>query len=397
MPPFLRAIRGEGGIPRFTLKLGTSDMTVVGPVWGCPIVAYGPGDASLDHTPEERIVLDDYLQGGPRPDECAGGAMNELSAVSHQQSATNGNGFNGRGAPHIGLLIYVPARRGEVDPARGARAGHRHHDDPRAVAGARSRRRTRRPRRASRYDVVLDRCVAHLPRGLCPEGVRAVGHPDDQSGRGDRDLRRQGALQPRAGAAGVPTPRTLARVFDRVRAGGVRAAGLSGGVETGDRLLGPVAGEGERAGAGADHPGTEEGRWVRMHHSIFYVQEYLEKPGRDIRAFVIGDRVMAASYRTSDHWITNTARGATSMPCPVTPEIEEMALAACKAVGARWAGVDLIETGRRLYVLEVNTGGEFHGLMTTTDVDIAGRDRERDVARIPRARRLRVGVHVTLR
>ena len=60
VPPFLRAIRAEGGTPRFTLKLGTSDMTVVGPVWRCPIVAYGPGDAALDHTPEERIDLADY-------------------------------------------------------------------------------------------------------------------------------------------------------------------------------------------------------------------------------------------------------------------------------------------------------------------------------------------------
>lgn len=60
--PFLRNIRAEGGQPRFTLKLGTSDITVVGPVWRCPIVAYGPGDAALDHTPEERIVLDEYLK-----------------------------------------------------------------------------------------------------------------------------------------------------------------------------------------------------------------------------------------------------------------------------------------------------------------------------------------------
>ena len=60
--PFIRAIRGQGGTPRFTVKLGTSDMGVVGPVWQCPIVAYGPGDASLDHTPEERIVLDEYLR-----------------------------------------------------------------------------------------------------------------------------------------------------------------------------------------------------------------------------------------------------------------------------------------------------------------------------------------------
>lgn len=60
--PFLRNIRAQGGQPRFTLKLGTSDITVVGPVWQCPAVAYGPGDASLDHTPEERLMLDDYLK-----------------------------------------------------------------------------------------------------------------------------------------------------------------------------------------------------------------------------------------------------------------------------------------------------------------------------------------------
>jgi LysW-gamma-L-lysine carboxypeptidase len=59
-PPFLRAIRAAGGTPRFTLKLGTSDMTIVGPAWNCPMVTYGPGDAALDHTPEERIDLDDY-------------------------------------------------------------------------------------------------------------------------------------------------------------------------------------------------------------------------------------------------------------------------------------------------------------------------------------------------
>jgi LysW-gamma-L-lysine carboxypeptidase len=60
VPPFLRAIRAAGGLPRFTLKLGTSDMTVVGPAWNCPMVTYGPGDASLDHTPQERIDLDHY-------------------------------------------------------------------------------------------------------------------------------------------------------------------------------------------------------------------------------------------------------------------------------------------------------------------------------------------------
>jgi LysW-gamma-L-lysine carboxypeptidase len=57
---FLRAIRTQGGQPRFVTKTGTADMNVVGPVWGCPIVAYGPGDSALDHTSDEHIELADY-------------------------------------------------------------------------------------------------------------------------------------------------------------------------------------------------------------------------------------------------------------------------------------------------------------------------------------------------
>jgi LysW-gamma-L-lysine carboxypeptidase len=56
----LKAIRAEGGTPRFKLKTGTSDMNTVGPVWRCPIIAYGPGDAALDHTPEEHIDVEEY-------------------------------------------------------------------------------------------------------------------------------------------------------------------------------------------------------------------------------------------------------------------------------------------------------------------------------------------------
>lgn len=59
---FLRAIREQGADPAFKVKSGTSDMNVVGPVWNCPILAYGPGDSSLDHTPNEHLDLAEYLQ-----------------------------------------------------------------------------------------------------------------------------------------------------------------------------------------------------------------------------------------------------------------------------------------------------------------------------------------------
>ena len=59
---FLRAIRAEGGKPRFKVKTGTADMNVVGPVWNCPMVAYGPGDSKLDHTPNEHVMIEEYLR-----------------------------------------------------------------------------------------------------------------------------------------------------------------------------------------------------------------------------------------------------------------------------------------------------------------------------------------------
>jgi LysW-gamma-L-lysine carboxypeptidase len=73
----LRAIRAEGGKPRFKLKTGTSDMNIVGPAWGCPIVAYGPGDSSLDHTPQERIEIAEYL----RAIDVLERALNQLAAA----------------------------------------------------------------------------------------------------------------------------------------------------------------------------------------------------------------------------------------------------------------------------------------------------------------------------
>jgi LysW-gamma-L-lysine carboxypeptidase len=59
---FLKGVRAAGGTPGFLLKTGTADMNVVGPVWRCPILAYGPGDSSLDHTPDEHVEITEYLR-----------------------------------------------------------------------------------------------------------------------------------------------------------------------------------------------------------------------------------------------------------------------------------------------------------------------------------------------
>jgi [lysine-biosynthesis-protein LysW]--L-2-aminoadipate ligase len=81
-----------------------------------------------------------------------------------------------------------------------------------------------------------------------------------------------------------------------------------------------------------------------------------------------------AMYRHSAHWITNTARGGEALPCPLSPEIEELSLAAAQAVGGGILAVDLMETADgRLLVNEVNHTPEFHGAMEAVDVDIAGK------------------------
>ena len=111
-------------------------------------------------------------------------------------------------------------------------------------------------------------------------------------------------------------------------------------------------------------------------HGIFYVQELIDKPGRDIRAFVIGGKCIGAIYRTSPHWITNTARGAKASNCPVTPEIGALAVRAAAAVLGQIVAIDLMEDPRTtnewggLLVIEVNHTMEFKNSVSTTGVNI---------------------------
>ncbi|MFZ3078942.1 MAG: lysine biosynthesis protein LysX [Bellilinea sp.] len=109
-----------------------------------------------------------------------------------------------------------------------------------------------------------------------------------------------------------------------------------------------------------------------VQHSVFYIQEYIKKPGRDIRAILVGDRVLTAIYRKSDHWITNTARGGEGEICPITPEIESLCLRAAQAVGVGVLAVDLVEhPDKGLLVNEVNHTMEFHTAQPISGVNIA--------------------------
>jgi len=107
-----------------------------------------------------------------------------------------------------------------------------------------------------------------------------------------------------------------------------------------------------------------------FHHSTFYIQEYIEKRGRDIRSFVIGDRCVAAIYRESSHWITNTARGGVSRNCELDDELESISVRAAQAVHGDIVAIDLFETEHGLLVNEVNDTMEFKNSIEPTGVPI---------------------------
>ena len=108
-------------------------------------------------------------------------------------------------------------------------------------------------------------------------------------------------------------------------------------------------------------------------YQIHYLEEFVKRPERDIRAIVIGDKVVAAIYRYSGsgEWKTNMALGGRAEPCPVTAELEDICIKARKAVSGQIVGVDLMESDERgLLVHEVNNTTEFKNTVRVCEVDI---------------------------
>lgn len=173
-------------------------------------------------------------------------------------------------------------------------------------------------------------------------------------------------------AAGVPSPRTLVAFTPEAAIEAAEQIGypvvLKPLVGSWGRLLARIN-DRDAAEALFEHKAT-----LGSHeHSVFYLQEHCNKPARDIRVFLIDGEPICAIYRESQHWITNTARGAVTSNCPVTPDIASLSRRASAAVGGGVLAVDLLEDSDRLLVSEVNAGMEFRNSIDVTGVDIPGR------------------------
>jgi [lysine-biosynthesis-protein LysW]--L-2-aminoadipate ligase len=220
-------------------------------------------------------------------------------------------------------------------------------------------------------DVIVNRSVSHTrsvyaTRCFAHYGVPTVNDPEVVELAGDK-IRTSLRLAER----GVPTPRTVIALSAEAAMKAIEQIGYPA-------VLKPAVGSWGRLMAKVDN--REAAEQILEHkealaspvHSVFYVQEFVPKPDRDLRAFVVGDTVVAAMYRRSTDWRTNAARGATSENAPLTPALTELALAAARAVGGGVLAVDLMEAPSGLVVHEVNPTPEFKALAAATGADIAG-------------------------
>jgi [lysine-biosynthesis-protein LysW]--L-2-aminoadipate ligase len=223
------------------------------------------------------------------------------------------------------------------------------------------------------WKVALERCVSQtrghaVTRALEGFGVRVINPAHVIELCGDKL-----ATNARLHAAGLPTPRTGVAFDGDAALALIEDLGypvvLKPTVGSWGRMVSRLN---DRAAAEAviEHKEVLGG----PQHGIFYVQELIAKPGRDIRAFVVGGECIGAIYRTSEHWITNTARGATASNCPVTPDLADLAVRAAAAVDGQIVAIDLVEDPQRgLLIIEINHTMEFKNSVATTGVDIPRR------------------------
>ncbi len=229
------------------------------------------------------------------------------------------------------------------------------------------------PQTWTRFSVVLERCVSQT------QGITAVriferfGVPCVNSSRvidccGDKLLTSLALARD-----GVPTPATRVALEPESALEVIEQMGypvvLKPTVGSWGRLLARIN-DRDAAEAVLEHKAT----LGSVQHGVFYIQEYVDKPGRDLRVFMAGDEPLCAILRASPHWITNTARGGRA--CAYAPDDSTIDLCrrASRAVGGGLLAIDLLECPRRgMLVSEVNHTMEFRNSIEPTGVNIPAR------------------------
>ena len=222
-------------------------------------------------------------------------------------------------------------------------------------------------------DVILQRCISyfrglHTTAFLESKGLKVINNMDVSLTCGNKLLTTM-----KLEKAKVPTPRTILSFTEESALNSIETLGYPA-------VLKPVTGswgrmvvqlkDRETAQAMLEMRGQMEGSL----NQIYYVQEMVQRPPRDIRTIVAGDRIIAAIYRYAPDgdWRTNIARGGHGDICKVTSELEDVALRAAETVGGGLLGVDAMESPRGILVHEVNNTVEFKGAASVCSVDIAG-------------------------
>ncbi len=165
---------------------------------------------------------------------------------------------------------------------------------------------------------------------------------------------------------GVPVPRTLATESVNEALKAFNELG-------GDVVVKPIFGS---RGQGATRVNDVDiadtiFKAITFHHGVIYMQEFVEHGFSDIRAFVIGNQVVASMRRVATGWKTNYSRGAKPASAKISDEFKEIAVKAAKAVGCKIAGVDILEGPKGPCIVDVNSQPGWKGLQAVADVNIA--------------------------
>jgi [lysine-biosynthesis-protein LysW]---L-2-aminoadipate ligase len=217
-------------------------------------------------------------------------------------------------------------------------------------------------------DVLFERSISYS-RGVYiskiyqANGVTVVNSPEVAERCGDKYVTSQILTR-----EGIPTPRVFMAFDEESALQAVETMGypcvLKPVVGSWGRLLAKVENR-SMAESLIEHKST-----LGVNHQVFYIQEYINKPGRDIRAFVIGEEPICAIYRSSENWITNTARGGVATNCPITPELSDICRKTARAMGGGLLAVDVFEAETGYTINEVNHTMEFRNSIATTGVNI---------------------------